>query len=133
MRTEGIARRCLVARRIRSVVSTVLILLLVLGQSAYWSGGSEWLAHAVDHSKAGSAVTLEEHHDHVFPGSDTHDPEPFSDVEHRLLHQVEHAELALASIVPHGALLSMASMVVFALCCMGHRRNQRMFRPPRHR
>lgn len=129
---EAGGRRTFVARRTRSIVPTLFMLLLILGQSTYWAGSLNSLAHALDHEKTGLVAPLEERHGHVLHGNGVPDPDPVSETEHNLLHQIEHSQLAPSFVSSQRVLAGMAMMVVPPLLYMGQRRNERMFRPPRH-
>ena len=120
-----------VARRNRLIVPIVLMLLLILGQSTYWTGSFNPLSHALDHEKAGLPAALEEHHGHILHGDGVPDSDPVSETEHNLLHQIEHNQLAPLSVLPQGVPIGVSVMVALAVLCMGQRRNERMFRPPR--
>lgn len=131
MRIEATGRRSFVARRIRLIVPTLLMLLLTLGQGAYWTGSFNPLAHALDHERTGPVAALEEQHGHVLQRSGVPDPDPVSETEHDLLHQIDHSQLAPLSVSPQRVLAGMAVMVASPFVHMGQRRNERMFRPPR--
>lgn len=114
----------------RSILPVVLMLFLILGQSAYWAGSSKWLAHALDHERAEAASAPGEqqhrvsHHD-TFPASGA-----ATDVEHNLLHEMEHVQLVPSSVapprLPHAVLLA-----VFVTVFSARRGPERRFRPPR--
>lgn len=125
MHTEAMRKALLCPRRNCFVAPVVLMLLLVLGQGAYWTGSSKWLAHALDHGKAGPALALEAHHDH---GSH---PDAPSDVEHKLLHEMEHVQLVPLSASAQRVLLDAAVIAVVVLVCVARRSPERTFRPPR--
>lgn len=126
---EATGRRTFVARRASLIVPALLMLLLILGQSTYWAGSFNSLAHALDHEKTGLAP--EGHHGHVLHGNGVPDPDPVSETEHNLLHQIENSQLAPLSASSQRVLAGMAVMVASPLLYMGQRRNERMFRPPR--
>jgi hypothetical protein len=113
------------------IVPAVLMLFLILGQSTYWTGSFNSLAHALDHEKTGLAATLEEHHGNDLHGNGVPGSDPVSEPEHNLLHQFEHTHLVPLSVSPPRVLAGMAVMVAFPLLHMEQRRNERMFRPPR--
>ena len=128
---EATGRRTCVARPARLIVPTLLMLLLILGQSTCWTGSFNSLAHALDHEKTGLVAALEGHHGHVLHGNGVPDPDPVSETEHNLLHQIEHSQLAPLSVSSQRVLAGMAVLVASPLLYMGQRRNERMFRPPR--
>lgn len=131
MRIEATGPRSFVARRNRMLVPIVLMLLLVLGHSTYWTGSFNPLSHALDHEKVGLAAALEDQHGHVLHADGVPDPDPVSETEHNLLHQVEHSQLAPLSVLPQRVPIGVTVMVAFTVLCMAQRRNERMFRPPR--
>lgn len=115
----------------RNIVPLLLILLMVLGQSAYWVGGAKWLAHALDHEKAGRALALDKHHDHAAPAGAPSDSDTPNDVEHNLLHEMEHVQLVPLTVNQQRALLDAALIAVVVLLCVARGGPERAFRPPR--
>jgi hypothetical protein len=124
-RIEAIGRRVTAAPNMRNIVPLLLVLLLVLGQSAYWVGGTKWLAHALDHEKAGRALALDKHHDHAAPAGTAGDP------EHNLLHEMEHVQLVPLTANPRRFLLDAALIAVVVLLPVARGGPERAFRPPR--
>lgn len=127
---EATGPRTFAARRARLIVPIVLMLLFVLGQSTFRTGGLHSLAHALDHEKMG-VLAFGEHHGHVLDGNGVPDPDPVGETEHNLLHQIEHGQLVPLSVPPQRVLAGMAVMVASPFFHIGQRRNERMFRPPR--
>ena len=130
MRIEAAGRR-FAARRFRAIAPIVLMLLMVLGQSTYWSGGFNSLAHALDHERLGQAAALGQHHGHDLHGSGGPDPDPVGETEHNLLHQIEHGQLVPLSVSTQRVAVGMTEMVALAVVSTGQRHNERVFRPPR--
>lgn len=102
------------------------IILLILGQGAYWTGATKRLAHALDHGKAGPVLALEEHHGHVPEGNGDPLAEPFTDAEHDLLHEEERIQPVALSVV-FTAPATVARVARWA----AQRPGERTFRPPR--
>lgn len=119
------------ARKIRSIVARLLLLLLVLGQSAYWIGGTKSLAHALDHERAGPTLALDKHHDHAAPGGVLSDAETSNDAEHNLLHEMEHVQLIPLTVTSQRVLLDATLIAVVVLLCVARGGPERSFRPPR--
>lgn len=110
----------------------VLIVLLILGQGASWAGGAGSLAHALDHDNAGSAAAHPEQHHHASHGGVTF---PASgapmDVEHNLLHEMEHLQWVPLSVAARQVPFEAALISVIAAVLPARRRPERRFRPPR--
>lgn len=130
MRIETARRRFFAVRR-PLVLSVAMMTLLMLGQGAYWAGGLKWLAHALDHGNAGPALALEEHHGHIPEGNGDPLAEPFTDVEHELLHEVEHIQPIPLSFVPQRVPFIAPATVALVARWPAQRPSERTFRPPR--
>lgn len=129
MRVKTIRR--IAAPSIRSIVPLLLVLFVVLGQSAYWIGGPKWLAHALDHEKAGQALALDKHHDHATLAGAASDSEIPNDAEHNLLHEMEHVQPVPLTVNAQRVLLDAALIAVVVLLCAARGGPKRSFRPPR--
>lgn len=116
----------------RACGPVMLIVLLILGQGAYWASGSRSLAHALDHDSAGRASTLAGQHHHVshggdiFPASDA----PM-DAEHNLLHEMEHVQWVALSAAARQVPFEAGLIAVFPTAFPARCRPERRFRPPR--
>ena len=126
MRIETAARRFFAARRALAL-SVAMMFLVIFGQGGYWAGASKWLAHALDHGEAGPALALEEHHGHIPEGNGDPLADPFTDVEHELLH-IQPIPL---SFVPQRVPFIAPATVALVARWAAQRPSERTFRPPR--
>lgn len=85
----------------------------------------------MDNAKAGPALALKKHHGHVPEGNADPLAEPFTDIEHELLQEVEHIRPVALSFVPQRVLFIAPATVALVARWAAQRPSERTFRPPR--
>jgi hypothetical protein len=123
-------------RRFFSTIPVYLMLVILVASQGYWSFGSKWLAHELDHEKNPEVSVAAQHHAVTnMTGIDADDdPDQLTDGEHSLLHATAHLQpFSLpGAALAYPIFLGIAIVVMFfVLSPPASRHIERLFRPPR--
>lgn len=116
-----------------SIWPVVLMIFLIVGQSAYWAGGTKWLADALDHDGPAVALNAGGPHTHAWHHGSIPDRDAPAEIEHKLLHAMEHVQVVPPSLAPQRLRSDAALIAVPLIVSLARSPAERKFRPPRAR
>jgi len=116
----------------RASIWAVFAVFLIVAQSAYWSGGAKWLAHALDHDGTAIDLNLGGPHTHLDHGS-IPDRDAPTEIEHKLLHAMEHVQVVPSSLAQQHLRFDETLIAVPPIVSLARSPDERKFRPPRAR
>lgn len=116
-----------------SIWPVVLVVFLIVGQSAYWAGGTKWLAHALDHDGTAIALNVGELHTHASDHGSSPDRGAPTEIEHKLFHAMEHVQVLPSSLSPQRLRSDATLIAVVVTAYLARSLAERKFRPPRAR
>ena len=125
--------RPLVAGIRTSIWPLVLIVFLIAGQSAYWRAGTSWIDRALDDDAAAAALNFGGPHTHASDHGSIPASDAPAEIEHKLLHAMEHVQVLPSSVAPERAAFHAPLIGDVLVAGVVRRFPERSYRPPRAR